>query len=546
MDLIRQQLQRIATQLSALTVSQKMLVASLVAIVVITLWFSTQYAGRREMTALFDSTMPSDQLAQVTAALDSAGIEYTEAGGKIMVPVEKRLAAWSQTSYVGALPQNSQSAFDKMLENVNPWDSTGVLKERFNRAREVTLSQMMAQWKDVAKADVVIDSREKIGVVQRIEPSATVSIQRRSDGGSARKLADTAADTVSGAIAGMKRSNVQVVIDGMSYLIRDRDDGMAGNEIIDMLRSHEQRIEEKILAHFSYIRGLTVGVTAELNTKSVQQRTREANKGGSLSLPRLERSEEVESASKSGQSEPGALPNIGIGDSGTASGENNSKAVTNTEFDNEIGVTETTTSDPAGNAKIVGASLRVPRSYFVQVWKQRHPDQPEPSDDDLTKSMKFEFDAMKADVKNLTGIDSDELVSIQDYTELDVAFSPGGATASASASGGVASFTGGYIREIGVGLLAIVSLFMVARMVKKGSSIPLPRPAPAPVSRPPTVLADAAESIAGVAPEGLSTLMAQELDVDSLESRQIVDQVTTLVKEDPEMAANLIKKWLKN
>ena len=104
MDLIRQQLQRIGTQLSALTISQKMLVASLVAIIAITLWFSTQYAGRREMIALFDATLPSDQLTQVTAALDSVGIEYTESGGKIMVPAEKRLAAWSQTSYVGALP----------------------------------------------------------------------------------------------------------------------------------------------------------------------------------------------------------------------------------------------------------------------------------------------------------------------------------------------------------------------------------------------------------------------------------------------------------
>lgn len=544
MDLIRQQLQRLLAQLSALSVSQKMLVASLVAILAITLWFSSQYAGRREMTALFDSTMSSDQLMQVTAALDSAGIEYTEAGGKIMVPTEKRLAAWSQTSYVGALPQNSQSAFDRMLENVNPWDSTGVLKERFNRARELMLSQMIAQWKEVAKAEVVIDSRDKIGVVQRIEPSATVSIQRRSDGGNARKLAETAADTVSGAIAGMKRSNVQVVIDGMSYLIRDRGEGLAGNEIIDMLRSHEQRIEEKILTHFSYIRGLTVGVTAELNTKSVQSHTRSADKANSLSLPRLETSEAVESASKSGQSEPGALPNIGLGESGSASGESNSKEITNTQYDNEIGVTETTTRDPAGNAKIVGASLRVPRSYFVQVWKQRHPDEKEPSEEELTKSMEFEFNAMKADVKNLTGIDTDDLISIQDYTELNVAFSPDGAAT--EATGTVNALTGGYVREIGVGLLAAVSLFMVARMVKKGTPMPAARSAPSVAGRAQSAGADLMASIAGVAPEGVSTLTATELDVDSLESRQIIDQVTTLVKEDPEMAANLIKKWLKS
>ncbi|HQY89215.1 MAG TPA: hypothetical protein PK402_11195, partial [Tepidisphaeraceae bacterium] len=497
------------------------------------------------MIALFDATLPSDQLTQVTAALDSVGIEYTESGGKIMVPAEKRLAAWSQTSYVGALPQNSQSAFDKMLESVNPWDSTGVLKERFNRAREVTLSQMMTQWKGVSKADVVIDSREKIGVIQKIEPSATVSILTRNSGGNPRKLAETAADTVSGAIAGMKRSNVQVVVDGMSYLIRDRDEGMGGNDIIDMLRSHEERVEEKILAHFSYIRGLTVGVTAELNTKTIQTRAREANKAGSLSLPRNEVSETVENSSKPGATEPGALPNIGIGESGMAGGGSSLEERVDTQFDNEIGVTETTTRDPAGNAKIVGASLRVPRSYFVQVWKQRHPDEKEPSEDDLAKNMKFEFDAMKADVKNLTGIDADELVSIQDYTELDAAFAPAGSIGSVAPSPGMTSFATSYIREIGVGLLAIVSLFMVARLVKKSSPTPAQRSASSSSTRSSISSMSAAESVAGVAPEGLSMLTATELDIDSLESRQMMDQVTTLVKEDPEMAANLLRKWLK-
>ena len=39
-------------------------------------------------------------------------------------------------------------------------------------------------------------------------------------------------------------------------------------------------------------------------------------------------------------------------------------------------------------------------------------------------------------------------------------------------------------------------------------------------------------------------LDGMELDEDTIKAQQMVEQVATLVKENPDSAANLVKRWL--
>ena len=57
-------------------------------------------------------------------------------------------------------------------------------------------------------------------------------------------------------------------------------------------------------------------------------------------------------------------------------------------------------------------------------------------------------------------------------------------------------------------------------------------------------LLGAGETIAGEVGEGNAMLDGMELDEDSIKSQQMVEQVSTLVKENPDAAANLVKRWL--
>jgi flagellar biosynthesis/type III secretory pathway M-ring protein FliF/YscJ len=102
---------------------------------------------------------------------------------------------------------------------------------------------------------------------------------------------------------------------------------------------------------------------------------------------------------------------------------------------------------------------------------------------------------------------------------------------------------GGNVPEIAVGALALVSLFMVSMMVRRAAPAPLPAPVPA-VETPRAETISAGEAVAGEVGAGISALIGQELDDEQLEANQMIDQVSTMVKENPDAAAQLIKRWL--
>jgi flagellar biosynthesis/type III secretory pathway M-ring protein FliF/YscJ len=100
---------------------------------------------------------------------------------------------------------------------------------------------------------------------------------------------------------------------------------------------------------------------------------------------------------------------------------------------------------------------------------------------------------------------------------------------------------GDHAKEIGVGALAIISLFMVAMMVRKSTPAPIIA-APLELKEAPALIGG--EDIAGEAVEGNPMLDGMELDEDAIKAQQMVEQVSTMVKENPDAAANLVKRWL--
>jgi flagellar biosynthesis/type III secretory pathway M-ring protein FliF/YscJ len=106
----------------------------------------------------------------------------------------------------------------------------------------------------------------------------------------------------------------------------------------------------------------------------------------------------------------------------------------------------------------------------------------------------------------------------------------------------MAAMLDGHAKEFAVGALAVVSLFMVSMIVKKGTPAPIPAPI-VEVKQTPRLGAD--ELIAGiVGEEGGTPLDGMELGEDAIKAQHMVEQVSTLVKENPDAAASLVKRWL--
>ena len=101
------------------------------------------------------------------------------------------------------------------------------------------------------------------------------------------------------------------------------------------------------------------------------------------------------------------------------------------------------------------------------------------------------------------------------------------------------------MKEIILGVLALISLFMVSMVVRKGTPAPaVAVAAPAAAAGGPAPVLDAASELAGEVGTGGTTLDGMELDDDAIRTQQMLEQVSSLVKENPDSAATLVKRWL--
>ncbi len=320
MDLFKSQLDRIQKQLSALTPSQKMLTAAMVAIMVMTLVWWGRYAGEPEMEALLPQAISQDELPRVEMALDARGIKHSMSGDRLMVPADRKVEAVASLMYAHALPRNAKDGFDDVMKNINPFMSTSQSDKVWNRGKELTVSQIIREFPDVAEAHVMIDPTREVRIGGGVDPSATVTISTRTGAKVSQQLVDAAADVVQGAQSSLPRSKIKVVVDGFPRRVRQDDagNGMFPDDQQELIQRAELRLEDKIKNHLSYISGLMVSVTVKLNTtrEVVDQKTFD---------PKNAISKETELHSKTsettGGSGPGAEPGVAANGKACAGGK---------------------------------------------------------------------------------------------------------------------------------------------------------------------------------------------------------------------------------
>ena len=93
MDALKAQFERIRQQLAALTATQKMLVAALIAVMVLTMLYWGKYAGNAEMVSLLgDQVLTDDDIGPIDRQLELNGMDsHTVSTTKqIMVPAERK------------------------------------------------------------------------------------------------------------------------------------------------------------------------------------------------------------------------------------------------------------------------------------------------------------------------------------------------------------------------------------------------------------------------------------------------------------------------
>ena len=555
MDYFKSQLDRIQQQLAGLNASQKMLAACLVAIIVMTVaWWGGQ-AGTSEMEPLFDQALAPEEAGRIRKKLSFEGIKATVTpDNRITVPAAQAPEALAVLASANSLPKNPKINFASFMKELNPFAAQSTNEAHLNHFKQLAVAEMIGNMDGVSEATVLIDpSREvRIGGAG-IEPSASVSIKMEDGAEPTQDLVNAVASLVSGAQASVRRDRVSIAINDKPWVARDADDlAMAGPAQITLLNQHEQRLRNAILNHIG-IPGMSVFVHSELNAESKLTKNKRVDPKNLIHKETSTRERTVESsAPAAGAVEPGAVPNAPmtitpVAAAAPGGAATNTETETESTFALEYGETFEEVRTPAGIARPKKASVRIPRSYLIKVLKGSKADAPEPDDKAVEAQLAAQTPGIRADVKNCTGIEEDDDVSVAMYYDFaPPAMALAGAgmiPAAPTTSSTVAALAGAHSREIVLGGLAVVSLFMVSMMVRKSGPAAVAVPAGLTGMMPMPVL-DATEALAGEVSEGKSMLDAMELDEDAVRAQQMVDQVAAMVEDNPDAAAGLVKRWM--
>ena len=214
-----------------------------------------------------------------------------------------------------------------------------------------------------------------------------------------------------------------------------------------------------------------MNVTMKLNVTSVQTEKDDFDGKGAVQKT-LETTNETSQTTgpPPGGGEAGTVPNTMVAVGPTPSAGGGGQTTEKTQEKNVVKVPETHTVShtPAGEATPVAASVRMPLSYFARLEHISDPTLKDPTFLQLKPLIDQKLPELRDQVARTVGLASANDVSMDWYPDA-VPLLSGRTLSQAASSPGFSMFVGGHAKELGLGALALTSLFMASMMVKKST-----------------------------------------------------------------------------
>jgi len=571
MDFISRYLAQIRNQLLGLTVSQKLLIGTLLVIMGVTVYFCVQYSAKPDMVELLPTSSTPEEVAAMTSYLKSAHYTYTAANDKIMVPAEQAYAIRGELAAAQVLPKDTTVAFAKLAE-ANEWMLTNAsIDRRWNYARQEVLTKIIGNFPYIADATVIISQGERVGLGRDMVPSsASVSVKlKHGDGLSTNQLL-AIVDTIRGSVSGLKREDVHVTDGSRAYTAPSEDSPMPA-DLLAYKTAIEDQLVRKLMTQFGSIGDvkIAVNVIPEMAARKTQETTYDPK--GVVRAPTREVSTDTStSEGTTPKGEPGVGSNVAVGPVGASSASHSTSTSSNTTAETSVKFSEktvTATSPPGTEMKKMTASISLPRSYFVRILQRIKKDPKlDPEDKDLAETIKDNCARIHDLAMNAIGADTTEQIRVDWFDDLAAtgAGADGhGATAVATAGGpSIGVLMNQFGKQAVLGAFALVALATMLMMVRRAA------PNTAGSDADPAVFVgdyrgakrskaakgarrsgetdalDVDDDVFGEANQSEAVLTGIELDDETLQSRKMVDEVSNMVKENPENAAAMVKRWL--
>ncbi len=501
---------------------------------------------------MYGTPIAASQLPAMEAAFEKAGLTgYEVRGSHIRVPRGQRAKYMAALADAKALPPNYGSALREALDSSNVFESSKDKERRYKIGLIEELRMVISSLRGIESASVLLDVDTKGGLNREKIATASVTVWPVGQNQIDEETVEKIRNIVCGAVAGMKPENVTVSdSNGRSY--RGKAEG-GGDDLLLLTakRDYERSLKQQILNALSYIPNITVEASVLLDRDRII-RTREIQrdpKGVTIRESEISSSRTVEGGGPGGRPGLQAQANTAASLVSRSTGPREESEESRSERITIPSGKETERETLGLALKRVSVAVGIPNSYWVKVWQGRNGGQDAVPDAAALDAIRQEESAkiqkhVAALLRSVDGGTDDgdptDLVTVTTFQDIKPPELPEPPLATEILNWLTRSW-----QTLGLLGLAVVSLVMLRSMIR---SVPA-APEASPLAELAALKQKEKEQAAQTADQSQQpgeTPEQRRLRRFQTTGRSLRDELTELVREDPDTAANILKSWIGN
>ena len=495
-------------------------------------YLGTQQVAKPDTDLMHGAPIARSQLPLMEAAFDKAKLKggYVIRGSSILVPHGEESKYMAALVAANALPPRMGAAGQEAL-NGNSWMEMGSGRDqqRMRIAKQKDLAQAIRLRPGIEDATVDYDVDSRPGPFKDKVATAVVCVKPAGTNQLDEATVLAIRDMVVGAFAGLKPEEV-VVADSNGGTWRGPMGTAEENQYRLAKRTSEQDLKTRILKALDNIPNVDVQVTVELKREQAAS-ARAASCAAAPAVPRQESSPSGASVVSQRPNVAAVLDSLLSGTSGEGRGSSSERTGT--------AASESIEKAPIALTPISARVLvRVPMSYFTSVWQQRNPVEggaakkaPEQAVLDqirIEESTNIQrcVAALLPPIRD--GASLAEQVTVTPFVEIS-ATTPAFSIPEDVLNWAAQSWQ--TLAAAGITLVCLLGLWLIARAKPAKADEPaMPVAAEPPTDASPPTPAKVA------APHWRRHTRAAD--------RPLREELSKLVEDDPETAANILRKWI--
>lgn len=552
MDFLNKAYGQVAELFGAMTPAARITTGLLLVLIVVSVGylFNHQVSGGNAYL-LEGQHFSTEELTAMQAAFGEAGLSNFEIeGGRIRVPRGQKAKYLAALADAGAMPAAFGSYLASAVTKPGPFTSREQQAMMMKVALQQDLSKIIREMKGIERATVNYATDKKGGLRPETHTTASVMVKPLGTGPLPSDKIPAIRYLVARAIPGLEPERVTVIDANLGRAYNAGGSDGAPDVLDDPYVSHRkhylEEYEGKVRQALSFVPGVIV--TADVEIDPELRRRQQTRKVDPKAVP-INHSEETETnASDSGgpagqpglqAQQPRANSPAQLAQGGKSSHTDKERSTVTEQSDVS---TDLTTTDRAGLTPTrVRVAVGIPSSYLEQLWRKQNPTppgSPEPPVDQkaLAKIEEDQVTKIKNTVSYLipepdATTDTRPMITVTTFQPVLMGEIPEPAVGQVAAGWLVENWS--TLGMVGLGLFSLVMLRSMVRSAPGPAALPgLPLPPPEP------------EKPAEASTEEPEVKAPSRLKRRTGQGQSLREELADLVREDPDMAANILRSWI--